>query len=197
MPRAAANRPCGHRADEQSRANACRNAGFFGIKCRTCVCGYSYTVEIPALGGGNRIGDNVDIGYFDQQMAQYHSKKTVLDEFWDEYPNLDQTEVRSSLGAFLFTQEEVFKTVDMLSGGEKVRLELCKILRKRPNFLILDEPTNHLDIDSVLWLEDFLLSFSVHPVQMYSGFGAAELRPSYCQSHRGTSYGGYRNQHGR
>lgn len=114
---------------------------------------------IPPLGGGFTFGYQVDIGYFDQQMAQYTSKKTVLDEFWDEYPNLDQTEVRSSLGAFLFSQDEVFKTVDMLSGGEKVRLALCKIFKTKPNFLILDEPTNHMDIVGKESLEAMLRDF--------------------------------------
>jgi len=114
---------------------------------------------IPPLGGGFSFGYQVDVGYFDQQMAQYQSKKTVLDEFWDEYPTLDQTEVRSSLGAFLFTQEEVFKTVDMLSGGEKVRLALCKIFKTKPNFLILDEPTNHMDIIGKESLEAMIKDF--------------------------------------
>ena len=111
---------------------------------------------LPSLGGSFMLGHQVDIGYFDQQMAQYQSNKTVLDEFWDEYPTLDQTEVRSSLGAFMFTQEEVFKTVDMLSGGEKVRLALCKIFKTKPNVLVLDEPTNHLDMEMVEWLEEYL-----------------------------------------
>lgn len=114
---------------------------------------------IPPLGGEAEFGYQVDVGYFDQQMAQYSSKKTVLDEFWDEYPTLDQTEVRSSLGAFLFTQEEVFKTVDMLSGGEKVRLALCKIFKTKPNYLILDEPTNHMDSVGKETLEEMLKNF--------------------------------------
>lgn len=114
---------------------------------------------IPSLGGEYSFGYQVDVGYFDQQMAQYSSKKTVLDEFWDEYPTLDRTEVRSSLGAFLFRQEEVFKTVDMLSGGEKVRLALCKIFKTKPNFLILDEPTNHMDIIGKETLEAMLRDF--------------------------------------
>lgn len=114
---------------------------------------------IPPLGGEAEFGYQVDVGYFDQQMAQYSSKKSVLDEFWDEYPTLDQTEVRSSLGAFLFTQDEVFKTVDMLSGGEKVRLALCKIFKTKPNFLILDEPTNHMDIIGKESLESMLKDF--------------------------------------
>lgn len=114
---------------------------------------------IPSLGGDFSFGYQVDTGYFDQQMAQYSSKKTVLDEFWDEYPTLDRTEVRSSLGAFMFTQEEVFKTVDMLSGGERVRLALCKIFKTKPNFLLLDEPTNHMDIVGKETLESMLKAF--------------------------------------
>lgn len=114
---------------------------------------------IPALGGNFSFGHQIDLGYFDQQMAQYSSPKTVLDEFWDEYPTLDQTEVRSSLGAFMFTQEEVFKTVDMLSGGEKVRLALCKIFKTKPNVLVLDEPTNHVDIVGKETLESMMRNF--------------------------------------
>lgn len=102
--------------------------------------------KIPALSGEYRFGTNVQIGYFDQQMAMYTSNKTVLDDFWDEYPNLTETEARNALGAFLFSGEDVFKNVNMLSGGEKVRLALCKILKTRPNVLVLDEPTNHMDI---------------------------------------------------
>ncbi len=102
--------------------------------------------KTPPLGGTLTIGDKVKIGYFDQQMAQYESDKNVLDEYWDEFPNLTQTEVRNTLGAFLFTQDDVFKPVNALSGGEKVRLALCKILQQKANFLILDEPTNHMDI---------------------------------------------------
>ena len=83
----------------------------------------------------------------------------MLDEFWDEYPTLYQNEVRSSLGAFMFTQDEVFKTVDMLSGGEKVRLALCKIFKTKPNFLLLDEPTNHMDIVGKETLESMLKDF--------------------------------------
>ena len=99
--------------------------------------------KIPALSGEYRFGTNVQIGYFDQQMAMYTSNKTVLDDFWDEYPNLTETEARNALGAFLFSGDDVFKNVNMLSGGEKVRLALCKILKTRPNVLVLDEPTNY------------------------------------------------------
>lgn len=115
---------------------------------------------MPKLGGSYSIGDNVKIGYFDQHMAQYKNNKTVLDEYWDEFPDLSQTEVRSALGAFLFTGEDVFKPVNALSGGEKVRLELCKILRYRPNFLILDEPTNHMDIIGKETLEKILKDYT-------------------------------------
>lgn len=115
--------------------------------------------QIPALGGSFRYGTNVQIGYFDQQMAQYKSKKTVLDDFWDEFPELIQTEVRNMLGAFLFSGDDVFKTVDMLSGGEKVRLALCKIFKRRPNVLILDEPTNHMDIVGKETLESMLKEY--------------------------------------
>ena len=115
--------------------------------------------QLPPLGGEAVFGYQVDIGYFDQQMAQYNSNKTVLDDFWDEYPTLDRTEVRSSLGAFMFSQEEVFKNVNMLSGGEKVRLALCKIFKTKPNFLILDEPTNHMDIVGKESLEAMLKDF--------------------------------------
>ena len=115
--------------------------------------------QIPPLGGEAAFGYQVDIGYFDQQMAQYNSNKTVLDDFWDEYPTLDRTEVRSSLGAFMFSQDEVFKNVNMLSGGEKVRLALCKIFKTKPNFLILDEPTNHMDIVGKESLEAMLRDF--------------------------------------
>lgn len=115
---------------------------------------------MPELGGTYSIGDKVKIGYFDQHMAQYKSDKTVLDEYWDEFPSLTQTEVRSALGAFLFTNEDVFKPVNALSGGEKVRLELCKILKRRPNFLILDEPTNHMDIISKETLEKMLKDYT-------------------------------------
>ena len=115
--------------------------------------------SIPALSGSIRFGTNVEMGYFDQQMAQYTSDKTVIDDFWDEYPTLTETEVRNALGGFLFTGDDVFKDVSMLSGGEKVRLALCRIFMKRPNFLVLDEPTNHMDIAGKEVLEDMINSF--------------------------------------
>ena len=116
--------------------------------------------KIPPLSGEFRYGTNVQIGYFDQQMAMYQSDKTVLDDFWDEFPNLTETEARNALGAFLFTGEDVFKNINMLSGGEKVRLALCKILKRKPNVLVLDEPTNHMDIVGKETLESMLSKFA-------------------------------------
>ncbi len=114
---------------------------------------------IPSLGGSFIVGGEVRIGYFDQQMAQYSSKATVLDDFLSSFPHLDNYEARSSLGAFLFTGDDVLKTVDMLSGGERVRLALCKIFKRKPNFLILDEPTNHMDILGKETLENMLADY--------------------------------------
>ena len=117
------------------------------------------TGQLEPLGGSFAFGDRVDIGYFEQQMAQYTSDKTVLEDFWEEFPDLKRLEVRSWLGAFLFGQEEVFKKIDMLSGGEKVRLALAKIFRRLPNYLILDEPTNHMDIVGKESLEAMLKAY--------------------------------------
>ena len=116
--------------------------------------------QIPALGGTFKWGYQVDLGYFDQQMAQYSSEKQVIDDFWNEFPTMTQTEVRSALGAFLFTQDDVFKKVSMLSGGEKGRLALAKILKLKPNVLILDEPTNHMDIIGKETLENMLKEYT-------------------------------------
>lgn len=116
--------------------------------------------EVKPLSGEYKFGPRVSIGYFDQQMAQYASNDTVLADFLRSFPNLTDFEARSALGAFVFSGEDVFKTVDMLSGGERVRLALCKIFQKRPNVLLLDEPTNHLDIVGKETLEDILKAFS-------------------------------------
>ncbi len=116
--------------------------------------------DVPAISGTYIFGGNVKIGYFDQQMAQYTSNKTVLDDFRDEFPSLTDFEARSALGAFLFSGDDVFKNVDVLSGGEKVRLALCKIFKRKPNFLILDEPTNHMDIIGKEALEEILYNFN-------------------------------------
>lgn len=117
------------------------------------------TGKVDALGGEFSFGPKVEVGYFDQQMAQYTSEKQVVDDYWDEFPTLTQTEVRNELAAFLFTGDDVFKRVNMLSGGEKVRLALCKIFKTRPNVLILDEPTNHMDIIGKETLEQMLLDY--------------------------------------
>lgn len=118
------------------------------------------TGQLDKLGGEYRIGAQTDIGYFEQQMAQYSSDKTVLDDFWDEFPTLTNNEVRSALGAFMFSGEEVEKKINMLSGGEKVRLALAKIFKTKPNFLILDEPTNHMDIVGKETLEAMLKAYT-------------------------------------
>ena len=117
------------------------------------------TGKVNAISGEFSFGPKVEIGYFDQQMAQYTSDKQVIDDYWDEFPSLTQTEVRNELAAFLFTGDDVFKRVDMLSGGEKVRLALCKIFKRRPNVLIFDEPTNHMDIVGKETLEQMLLDY--------------------------------------
>ncbi len=116
--------------------------------------------KIPALSGTFSTGALVTAGYFDQQMAQIKGSETVLDNMMSAFPSLTEFEARSALGAFLFSGEAVFKTIDMLSGGERVRLALCKLFRKSPNLLILDEPTNHMDIISKETLEDILSSYS-------------------------------------
>ncbi|MCR5250507.1 MAG: ABC-F family ATP-binding cassette domain-containing protein [Lachnospiraceae bacterium] len=115
--------------------------------------------QIPKKSGKYSYGYGVDVGYFEQQMAKSMSSKTVLDEFWDRYPGMTETEVRNVLGGFLFTGDEVFKNVSDLSGGEKVRLALAKLLQTRPNFLILDEPTNHMDIVGKEALEEMLAGY--------------------------------------
>ncbi len=111
---------------------------------------------IEPLGGYMMLGHQIEIGYFDQNLANFHSGNTVIEELWNEYPDLDMYKIRSVLGAFLFTADEVFKEVNVLSGGEKVRLSLAKLMLKKANFLILDEPTNHLDIISKEALENSL-----------------------------------------
>ena len=115
--------------------------------------------DISPLSGTFRFGVNVEVGYFDQRMAQYTSDKTVMDDYHDTYPELTNTQVRNQLGAFLFTQDEVYKDVSALSGGERVRLCLAKLFHKRPNVLILDEPTNHMDMIGKETLEAMLEGF--------------------------------------
>ncbi len=116
--------------------------------------------KVRPLSGEFKFAPRASIGYFDQQMAQYESEDTVLGDFMSAYPHLTEYEARSALGAFLFSGEDVFKTVSMLSGGERVRLALCKILCAKPNFLILDEPTNHIDILGKETLEEMLKGYS-------------------------------------
>lgn len=117
---------------------------------------------LPSLGGDFTIGNNVEWGYFDQQKAVLDDadpEQTILDNFWEEYPKLVREEVRSALGGFLFSGEDVMKKMGQLSGGEKVRLSLCKIFQTKPNLLILDEPTNHMDIVGKQALEQMLADF--------------------------------------
>ncbi len=115
------------------------------------------------LGGSFSFGPNVEWGYFDQQQAVTYvadPEQTVLDNFWEDYPTLRREEVRSALGSFLFSQDEVEKKMGQLSGGEKVRLALCKMFQTRPNLLILDEPTNHMDMVGKEALEHMLNAYS-------------------------------------
>ena len=117
---------------------------------------------IDALGGTFTIGNNVEWGYFDQQKAVQDDadpEQTILDNFWEAYPKLVREEVRGALGGFLFSGEDVMKKMGQLSGGEKVRLSLCKIFQTKPNLLILDEPTNHMDIVGKQALEQMLTDF--------------------------------------
>lgn len=116
--------------------------------------------KVPPLGGKVVFGTSLDIGYFDQQTVTANvCDQTVLDNYTHEFPDLTLTEARTDLGSFMFTQDDVFKNLQELSGGELVRLALCKIFKRRPNLLILDEPTNHLDIVGKEALENMLLKY--------------------------------------
>lgn len=115
--------------------------------------------NIPKLGGEFEYGYHVDMGYFDQQMEFEDTENTVFDDMYNTFPNLTTTQIRTMLGNFLFSREDVFKQIKVLSGGEKGRLQLCKILKKGPNLLLLDEPTNHMDILGKESLEEILKAY--------------------------------------
>ncbi|MBQ0064155.1 MAG: ABC-F family ATP-binding cassette domain-containing protein [Firmicutes bacterium] len=115
--------------------------------------------ELTPISGSFNWGHQIDVGYFNQDSAQMRSTKNVLDELWDLHPLANQTEIRNTLASFLFTQEEVFKDVNALSGGERVRLALAILMMEHDNCLLLDEPTNHLDIPSKEALEDALKKY--------------------------------------
>ena len=128
-------------------------------------CGKSTLVrllleKLAPTGGKVEYGYNLKIGYYDQENQNLTPQKTVLNELWDAYPTLTETEVRNTLGLFRFTGDDAFKLVSVLSGGERARLTLAKLLLSETNFLVLDEPTNHLDLDTKEVLENALLRFS-------------------------------------
>lgn len=116
--------------------------------------------KLQPSSGTAKLGTNIKLGYYDQEQATLSSSKTVLQELWDDYPLEDERTIRTILGNFLFSGDDVLQPVHSLSGGEKARLALAKLMMKKANFLILDEPTNHLDMDSKEVLEAVLIDFS-------------------------------------